>query len=391
MQTIRYIFSDGATSETEVSDEFAEQYAELEHKDKLIERKETRRHQSLDKSMEHGFDIPDLRVDIQAEVERRELSEHVQNALHILTDKQRAVFLRYVKGLYGIRDGKGVCERTQNAEQLFYELAVRGGQMNTYPINNIYNVDCIAAMRSFMPDNTVDFTLTDIPYGTVNRKSNGLRNLDKGNADILTFDLDVFLKEIYRVTRNSLCIFCSKEQFGTIYRYFAGQKGTVRSIVWQKSNPSPMNGQYVYLSGIELGVWFKKSGGKVFNAHCKNTVFKYPNGTSKLHPTEKNHDLLKELITDNTNTGDIVFDPCAGSGAHLLTARENGRNYLGFEIVETYYGTAKTLLEKSGLQGGNLCHTANAKSTRTAVISLPYRIRPTLAGDEKSRPKKKSL
>lgn len=48
-----------------------------------------------------------------------------------------------------------------------------------------------------------------------------------------------------------------------------------------------MNGKYIYLSGIEMAVWFKKQGAKVFNAHCKNSVFKYPNGKSKLHPTEK--------------------------------------------------------------------------------------------------------
>lgn len=95
MQTIRYIFTDGTTSEVDVSEEFAEQYAEQEHRDKLVERKETRRHQSLDKSMEHGFDVPDLRVDIQAEIERRELSEQLKTALHTLTDRQRTVFLRY--------------------------------------------------------------------------------------------------------------------------------------------------------------------------------------------------------------------------------------------------------------------------------------------------------
>lgn len=40
--------------EIEVTEEFAAKYAELEHKEKLTERKETRRHQSLDKSMEHA-------------------------------------------------------------------------------------------------------------------------------------------------------------------------------------------------------------------------------------------------------------------------------------------------------------------------------------------------
>lgn len=35
------------------------------------ERRETRRHQSLDKSMEHGFNVADSSVDIQAEILRR--------------------------------------------------------------------------------------------------------------------------------------------------------------------------------------------------------------------------------------------------------------------------------------------------------------------------------
>ena len=107
-----------------------------------------------------------------------------------------------------------------------------------------------------------------------------------------------------------------------------------------------MNGQHIYLSGVEMAVWFKKSGSKTFNAHCKNTVFKYPNGRSKLHPTEKNHALLKELILDNSNAGDIVFDPCMGSGSHGLVAVQNGRNFIGIELDEGYFQIAKERIEK---------------------------------------------
>lgn len=105
------------------------------------------------------------------------------------------------------------------------------------------------------------------------------------------------------------------------------------------SNPSPMNGQNIYLSGIENAVWFKKRGG-IFNAHCKNTVFKYPCGRNKIHPTEKNHNLLKELILDNSNAGDIVFDPCMGSGSSCLVAAENDRRYVGIELKQKYYDLA---------------------------------------------------
>lgn len=193
-------------------------------------------------------------------------------------------------------------------------------------MNEIINIDCMDYMKN-MDSVSVDFTLTDIPYNAVNRKSNGLRNLEKSKADILTFDLNAFLELLYRITKNSIVIFCGKEQFSTIYAFFANKKGTVRPIIWQKSNPSPMNGQYVYLSGIELAVWFKRSGATTFNAHCKNTVFKFSNGKSKHHPTEKNHQLLTELILDNTDENDIVFDPCAGSGSHLLVAKQNQYQY----------------------------------------------------------------
>lgn len=104
-----------------------------------------------------------------------------------------------------------------------------------------------------------------------------------------------------------------------------------------------MNGQYVYLSGIENAVWFKKKGG-TFNASCKNTVFRHPLGNGLMHPTEKNHKLLKELILDNSNKGDIVFDPCAGSGSTLFVAKNLDRKYLGCELNKNYFERAEQRL-----------------------------------------------
>lgn len=212
----------------------------------------------------------------------------------------------------------------------------------------LYNDDCIKILKDIETGGVkVDFVLTDIPYDAVNRKSNGLRTLDKEKADELHFDLKDFLDSVYNITKNSLCIFCGKEQFSTIYECFSKKKGTVRPIVWQKSNPSPMNGQYIYLSGVELAVWFKKSGAKVFNAHCKNTVFKYPNGSSKLHPTSKNLDLFTELLLDNTNEGNTVLDPCMGSGTSGVACINTNRNFIGIEIDEKYFNIAKDRITES--------------------------------------------
>lgn len=205
------------------------------------------------------------------------------------------------------------------------------------------NDDCINVINK-LGDSSVDLTLTDIPYDMVNRSSNGLRKLDKGKADIITFNLNEFLNQIYRCTKSTIIIFCGINQVSEIYKFFAEKqkknKGTVRQIVWEKSNPSPMNGEYIYLSGIENAIWFKKRGG-TFNARCKNTVFKHPCGRSKLHPTEKNHKLLEELILDNSNEGDIILDPCCGSGSHLLVSHLNNRKFIGIELNENYYEVAK--------------------------------------------------
>ena len=208
--------------------------------------------------------------------------------------------------------------------------------------------DCMELMNN-IPNESIDLVLTDIPYNVVNREDNGLRKLDKENADILTFDLINFLEQLYDKAKSTIIIFCGKEQVSIIHSYFNDKqkkgKGTVRQLIWEKSNPSPMNGQHIYLSGVENAIWFKKRGG-TFNAHCKNTVFKYPIGRSKLHPTEKNHLLLQELILDNSNENDLIFDPCMGSGSTGVVALQNNRNFLGMELDENYFNIAENRIYK---------------------------------------------
>ena len=50
----------------------------------------------------------------------------------------------------------------------------------------LFNDDCMKILPT-LKDGSITMTLTDIPYDEVNRKSGGLRNLDKSHADIITF------------------------------------------------------------------------------------------------------------------------------------------------------------------------------------------------------------
>ena len=39
-----------------------------------------------------------------------------------------------------------------------------------------------------------------------------------------------------------------------------------------------------------------------------------------------------------------MFDPCSGSGSHLLVASENGRKWIGTELNEEYFNIARERL-----------------------------------------------
>ena len=62
----------------------------------------------------------------------------------------------------------------------------------------------------------------------------------------------------------------------------------------------------------------------------------------KIHPAQKPVALLKKLIEIFTDPGDVVIDPCCGSGTTLRAAKELGRNAYGFEISKEFYRRAKT-------------------------------------------------
>lgn len=60
----------------------------------------------------------------------------------------------------------------------------------------------------------------------------------------------------------------------------------------------------------------------------------------KIHPTQKPVNVLKKLIEIFTDEGDVVIDPCAGSGSTLRAAHELGRSSYGFEVSKEFYKAA---------------------------------------------------
>ena len=96
MPLITYKFADGHSEEIEVSDEVAAAFAQLEKYEKKVERKETRRHVSLNLLMENGYDFSADDTDIldvldKEEQEKSEWREE-QFRRRVLGDKKKEIF-----------------------------------------------------------------------------------------------------------------------------------------------------------------------------------------------------------------------------------------------------------------------------------------------------------
>ena len=219
---------------------------------------------------------------------------------------------------------------------------------------SLYNTDCVPFLEN-MPDKSVDLLLTDIPYGEVNaaaaeNEGTNIRKLNKGGADEVNFDLQEVAGHFCRVTKGSIYVFCGMGQVSVLRQTFVERGLSTRLLIWEKTNPSPMLGQYMWLSSIECCVFGRKSGA-VFNTFCESAVLRYPSGSSKEHPTEKPLDLFKKLVYTSSSMGDTVFDPFMGSGTSGVAALMLDRNFIGCELDPDWFKIAERRVKEEATQG----------------------------------------
>jgi len=153
----------------------------------------------------------------------------------------------------------------------------------------------------------------------------------------------------------AMIIFCSFQQIPMVIE--EGKKhGLMNSyplVFIKKSSPQVMKTNMKILGATEYAVVLYRdklpkfrnqknpdgTGKQVLNwfEWKKDNSKEYP----KIHPTQKPVGLLKELIRIFTDEGDVVIDPCAGSGSTLRACAELNRKCYGFEIKKNFYKEAK--------------------------------------------------
>jgi len=75
----------------------------------------------------------------------------------------------------------------------------------------------------------------------------------------------------------------------------------------------------------------------VNNLYHPTNILVFSNAAkSGLHPTQKPVALFEYLIRTYTQPGEVVFDPCVGSGTTAIAARKCGRQFIVGDMLEEY-------------------------------------------------------
>lgn len=146
-----------------------------------------------------------------------------------------------------------------------------------------------------------------------------------------------------------MVVFCSFQQLQTVIEY-GKRHGFVNNIplVFVKNySAQVLKANMRIVGATEYGLVlyrdklpkFNNNGHMIFNwfEWRRDNAKIYP----KIHPTQKPVSILKPLIEIFTDIGDVVIDPCAGSGTTLRACAELDRDGYGFEISREVCQKAK--------------------------------------------------
>lgn len=145
-----------------------------------------------------------------------------------------------------------------------------------------------------------------------------------------------------------MIVFCSFEQIPTLIAA-AKKHGFVNNIPLffiKNYSPQVLKANMRIVGATEHAILFYRDRLPKFRNNGK-MVFNWFNWERdgkeipKIHPAQKPVALLKKLIEIFTDEGDVVIDPCFGSGSTARACLELNRNFYGFEINKMFCKQAK--------------------------------------------------
>ena len=213
-----------------------------------------------------------------------------------------------------------------------------------------------------IPDNSVDFILTDPPYnlglhstGNIPLPGRTAMNNDVADWDKIDFKPEEWAEEFIRILKptGNLFIFTSYNQLGRWYDCLDHRFDTSNFMVWHKTNPAPKIFKAGFLNSCEMiftcwnkGHTWNFISQKEMHNFIESPICMRPERLSyPKHPTQKPISILKKMIEIASNENDIVFDPFMGVGSTGVAALELNRKFIGIEIDKTYFEAARKRID----------------------------------------------
>lgn len=135
-----------------------------------------------------------------------------------------------------------------------------------------------------------------------------------------------------------MIVFCSFQQLPMIIEQGEkyGFKHYIPLVFVKNTSPQVLKANMKVVGATEYALVLYREKLPKFNNEGRMVLnwfnWEIDNSYPKIHPTQKPIPVLKRLIEIFTDCGDVVIDPCAGSGSTLRAANELNRNAFGFEI-----------------------------------------------------------
>jgi len=245
--------------------------------------------------------------------------------------------------------------------------------------NKIIKGDCLDLFKD-LPDETVDLIIIDPPY---NLNKDFGNNSDKWNKvddwvewskkwmieskRVLKTDGSIFVYGIHKYICYTQCyLYELGLQYGRMFiwhyengwsKYTKKPAANYEPLLWftksDKYTYIPIREPYKCQERLKYKAtkngknWTPNPLGKLGGG-----VWKIPTLAGKIfahekvnHPTQKPLPLCDKIVNHFSKKGDLVLVPFAGSGSELVSAKRNGRDYIGFELNAEYIKIAEQRLK----------------------------------------------
>lgn len=219
--------------------------------------------------------------------------------------------------------------------------------------NSFINADCMDYLKDF-PDNYFDIAIVDPIYGEVTGGGYTTKNHDKqihhigtGAANQKAYHRALwqqpktppeYFKELFRVSKNQII-------WGANF-FVESLPSSQGWVVWDKQHPDGLT-----FSDCELAFTSFNVGLRIFRFMWNGMLQgDMKNKENRIHPTQKPVKLYEWLLNKYAKDGDTILDTHVGSGSSLIACHNTHHKYIGFEIDETYYESAKERIKNETAQ-----------------------------------------